>query len=145
LSFEEILRGDGYFFIFFVKMCVSASSVSLSWSHSRKAAAPMILFRGGSNSLFLFCYFFLFVWLSLASLLWCVPLGVWLEFVVGFRLSFSFIHRKEGCVCVLTWGWNEDGEPPPSCEVGPSFRMMALLLLVLGVGFGGGSLPPFLR
>jgi hypothetical protein len=100
---------------------------------------------GGSNSLFLFCYFFLFVWLSLASLLWCVPLGVWLEFVVGFRLSFSFIHRKEGCVCVLTWGWNEDGEPPPSCEVGPSFRMMALLLLVLGVGFGGGSLPPFLR
>lgn len=99
----------------------------------------MILFRGGSNSLSL--SLFLLVWLSLASLLWCVPLGVWLEFVVGFCLSFSFVHRKEGCVCSLTWGWNEVGEPPRLVKWGHLLGWW-LCCWCLG-GVGGGILPRF--
>lgn len=80
--------------------CVSASSVSLSWSHSRKAAAPYDSLPGGGLTLSLF----LFVWLSLASLLWCVPLGAWLEFVVGFCLLFFFLCPSQRRVCVFTPG-----------------------------------------
>lgn len=98
LSFEEILRGDGCIFT-----CVSASSVSLSWSHSRKAAAPYDSLPGGSNSLSLSLSIFLFVWLSLAPLLWCVPLGAWLEFVVGF-LPLFFLYPSQRRVCVFSPG-----------------------------------------
>nr|PNR25925.1 hypothetical protein PHYPA_031305 [Physcomitrium patens]PNR26111.1 hypothetical protein PHYPA_031120 [Physcomitrium patens]PNR26117.1 hypothetical protein PHYPA_031117 [Physcomitrium patens]PNR32524.1 hypothetical protein PHYPA_024466 [Physcomitrium patens]PNR32537.1 hypothetical protein PHYPA_024479 [Physcomitrium patens] len=104
----------------------------------------MILFRGGLT-LPLSLSFSLSgsLWLHF---LWCVPLGVWLEFAVGFfALSFCLLSIAKKGVCVLTWGWNEGRGTSSSCEVGPSFRMMAFCCLVCAwVGFGGGSLPlPF--
>nr|PNR32545.1 hypothetical protein PHYPA_024487 [Physcomitrium patens] len=89
----------------------------------------MILFRGGLT-LPLSLSFSLSgsLWLHF---LWCVPLGVWLEFAVGFfALSFCLLSIAKKGVCVLTWGWNEGRGTSSSCEVGPSFRMMAFCCLV---------------
>lgn len=73
---------------------------------------PMILFRGGLTlSLSLSLYFSLCLALSGSTFVVCASGGLvgiccWL-FASLFPLSIA----KKG-VCVLTWGWNEVGEPP---------------------------------
>jgi hypothetical protein len=49
------------------------------------------------------------------------------------------------CVCSLTWGWNEDGEPPRLVKWDHLLGWMAFAALGAWMEFGGGSLPPFLR
>lgn len=104
----------------------------------------MILFRGGltlSFSLFSFLFFlaldgFTFVVFASGSL---VGICCWLS-----PLSFLLSIAKKG-MCVFSPGVGmKAGNLLRLVKVGPSFRMMALLL-VLGVGFGGGSPPPLLR
>nr|PNR32548.1 hypothetical protein PHYPA_024490 [Physcomitrium patens] len=126
-------------------MCVSASSVSLFPGHiPEKGRSTYDSLPGGSNSPSL--SILLFVWLSLASLFVVCASGGLVGFAVGFfALSFCLLSIAKKGVCVLTWGWNEGRGTSSSCEVGPSFRMMAFCCLVCAwVGFGGGSLPlPF--
>lgn len=71
----------------------------------------------------------------------------WNLLLLGF-CPFSFLpllsiaSQRRVCAFSSPWGWNEGRGTSSSCEVGPSFRMMALLPVCgAWVGFGGGSLP----